>query len=207
MLAFLLEFVVCPAYAQSFAFTYQGHLTDGGAQANGAYDLQFGLYTTNADGSPVGGLITNSGVAVTSGLFMATLDFGDVFNGSAMWLEIGVRSHGSTGPFVILFPRQNLSPAPFALYSLNAGARFTGIYSLDGSRADEPAGDKHGEAGFDGVPIDQWSHVQQRDQQWAIFGQRRLDPGGEQQRGSGELQSFRGRRAELVSSARGQGSG
>src|SRR3989449_4431915 len=34
------------AFGQSAAFTYQGRLTDGGAAANGIYDMQFKLYDT-----------------------------------------------------------------------------------------------------------------------------------------------------------------
>ena len=42
------------------AFTYQGRLTDGGQPAHGAYDLRFGLYTAQAGGNQVGGMVTNS---------------------------------------------------------------------------------------------------------------------------------------------------
>ena len=33
------------------AFTYQGHLSDGGSPANGAYDFQFVLYDAGVGGS------------------------------------------------------------------------------------------------------------------------------------------------------------
>lgn len=41
------------AFGQASAFTYQGHLTDNGAPANGTYDFQFNLFSTVIGGSPV----------------------------------------------------------------------------------------------------------------------------------------------------------
>jgi len=61
-------------------------------------------------------------VGVSNGLFTVTLDFGGgVFTGQARWLEIAVRTNGS-GAFTALQPRQELMPAPYALYATNAGA-------------------------------------------------------------------------------------
>ena len=42
----LLLLMVSPTYGQTTVFTYQGRLSDGGAPANGAYDLQFKLFDT-----------------------------------------------------------------------------------------------------------------------------------------------------------------
>lgn len=68
------------------AFTYQGRLTDAGADAKGKYDLRLALYTTSARGVPMAP-ITNLNVAVSNGLFTTTLDFGaGVFTGDAYWL-------------------------------------------------------------------------------------------------------------------------
>ena len=83
------------AFAQGTVFTYQGALNDQGARANGTYDLTFTLYdSTNVPGSAVAGPITNAAVAVSNGLFTAQLDFGNVFDGNARWLQIGVRTNG-----------------------------------------------------------------------------------------------------------------
>lgn len=103
------------------AFTYQGHLADGGSPADGTYDFQFKLYNAASGGSQVGSTITKGDVAVTGGLFTLELDFGDVFDGTALWLDIGVRLGSSTGAYTSLTPRQSLTPAPFALYALSAG--------------------------------------------------------------------------------------
>jgi hypothetical protein len=113
-------FAICrPAQAQGTAFTYQGNLTSGGAAANGNFDLRFGLYTNVSIGNFIGSLETNSAVAVSNGLFTTTLNFSNVFNGSNYWLEIGVRSNGTTNAFTILSPRQPITPTPYAITASN----------------------------------------------------------------------------------------
>ena len=109
------------ALAQGTAFTYQGKLASGGSVAAGNYDLRFAVYDSATSGTLIVGPVTNSATAVNSGLFTVTLDFGvGVFDGSARWLEIAVRTNG-TGAFTTLTPRQALTPAPYALYAPNAG--------------------------------------------------------------------------------------
>jgi len=102
------------------AFTYQGRLSDGGAPATGAFDLQLLLFdaATTPPGVQVGGTIYREDVTVSDGLFIVDPDFGaTVFTGQALWLEIGVRPGSSSGAFTTVWPRQPLSPAPFAMYS------------------------------------------------------------------------------------------
>ena len=109
------------ALAQGTAFTYQGHLTDGGNSAHGLYNLEFLLYNVSSGGSAVAGPITSSGIVVSNGLFTVVLDFGTgVFNGTTYWLQIGVETNGG-GSFTLLSPRQELTPAPYSIYSENAG--------------------------------------------------------------------------------------
>ena len=48
------------ARAQGTAFTYQGRLNDGGAPANGSYDLQFILYNAGVGGSQQGPIPTSA---------------------------------------------------------------------------------------------------------------------------------------------------
>jgi hypothetical protein len=109
-------------HAQGTAFIYQGRLNDGGAAANGNYDLRFAIYTSNnIPGTLVAGPLTNSPVAVSNGLFTVNLDFGSgVFTGPARWLDIGVRTNGSAGAFTTLSPRQPLLPAPYAIFANGA---------------------------------------------------------------------------------------
>lgn len=96
------------------AFTYQGRLVDGGASANGNYDFQFKLYDAATAGAQVGGAILQT-IAVIDGYFTTKLDFGEAFNGDARYLEIGVKIAGSSDPYTILDPRQELTPTPYAL--------------------------------------------------------------------------------------------
>jgi cell shape-determining protein MreC len=102
------------------AFTYQGRLDDNGAAANGRYDLQFQLFDAATGGTALGEVALNN-VRVASGLFTVNLDFGPVFSGAARWVQVGVRPGGQSGAFTILSPRQELTPAPSASYSLKAG--------------------------------------------------------------------------------------
>jgi len=112
--------IVCgTAQGQGTAFTYQGRLGQDGAPANGNYDFRFGLYTNVSTGSQVGSLETNANTAVSNGVFTTTLNFSNVFNGTAYWLDIGVRTNGSTNTFTPLTPRQPITPAPYAITASN----------------------------------------------------------------------------------------
>ena len=109
--------------AQPTAFTYQGRLADNGAPANGNYDLRFTLHDAEAAGGPVGTPIAVALVAVSNSLFTVTLDFGaSVFNGSARWLEIAVRTNGSVAAYSTLAPRQPINSTPYAIQALNAAS-------------------------------------------------------------------------------------
>jgi hypothetical protein len=113
-------------------FTYQGYLTDSGMQANGAYDFEFKLYDAASAGTQVGITVTLDNVAVSAGLFNVELDFGvSAFGGGARWLRIAVRPGASTGTYTALTPRQELTPAPYALGMPNVytdeGSNFVGI--------------------------------------------------------------------------------
>lgn len=111
--------IALAGHAQGTAFTYQGRLNDGGNPANGSYDFTFTIFGTNHGGAPITQTITNTSVAVSNGLFKSSLDFGSFLNGNPAWLEIGVRSKGN-GSFAILSPRQELTPAPYAIFANTA---------------------------------------------------------------------------------------
>jgi len=115
-------------------FTYQGRLTDAGVPANGVYDFQFGLFTDLVGGFQVGSPVSLGDVTVTDGLFTVQLDFGNVFDGTALYLEIGVRPGASTGAYSTLVPRQTLTPAPYSIYS--AGAPWSGLTGVPAGFAD-----------------------------------------------------------------------
>ncbi len=125
----LLFLAALSASAQSTAFTYQGHLMDGGASANGNYDIQFTLKNALTAGATVGTPQAVSPVAAANGIFTVTLDFGSApFDGSDRWVELGVRPAGSSDPYTVLVPRQRLTATPYALRALSATS-FTGNIS------------------------------------------------------------------------------
>jgi N-acetylneuraminic acid mutarotase len=104
------------------AIGYQGRLIDGGAPANGSYDLRFALFDAAQEGNQIGIVLTNASTPVANSLFAVTLDFGPgIFTGEARWLEIGVRAAGSPNAFTVLSPRQPLAPVPYALHASTAG--------------------------------------------------------------------------------------
>ena len=113
---------LCPAFSLAgTAFTYQGRLDDSIGPVTGTYDLTFSVYdSSDVSGSLIAGPFTNSATAVSNGLFTVTLDFGaSVFNLSDRWLEIGVRTNGTTA-FATLAPRQHVTPVPYAITAFNA---------------------------------------------------------------------------------------
>lgn len=96
LLCLLLLALTGVATAQSTAFTYQGHLMDAGASANGNYDLQFTLKNALTAGATVDTPQAVSPVTAVNGIFSVTLDFGSAsFDGSDRWVELGVRPAGS----------------------------------------------------------------------------------------------------------------
>lgn len=113
--------------AQGSLFTYQGNLTlSNGGSANGIYDMQFKLRPASTGTNQVGSTLVDSTVGVTNGLFTVSLDFGaTVLNGNPLWLEIGVRTNGSTSPYTILAPTQQITSAPYATQAASAGVAKT----------------------------------------------------------------------------------
>ena len=108
-----------PQAALGTAFTYQGRLIDSGVPATGTYDLQFALYDAGSAGTQVGLLVTQEDIPVSDGYFTTLLDFGNVFNGTALFMQIGVRPGSSTGSYTPLSPRVSLTAVPYAGYALN----------------------------------------------------------------------------------------
>jgi hypothetical protein len=125
LIAFLLFINVATAFAQATAFTYQGRLVADGSPVSGLYDFEFKLFETDTvgTGAQQGATLQRLNVEVANGIFTVPLDFGacvSCFDGTARYLEIGVRAAGGTG-FTTLAPRQAITATPYALKSLNAG--------------------------------------------------------------------------------------
>lgn len=117
------------AVAQGTAFTYQGRLNDGMAAADGPYDFEFALFNAVSGGAQQGVTLAVNDLAVSSGVFTATLDFGNQFTGAERFLQIAVRPGASTGAFAVLTPRQRLSAAPYAVRAVEAGGLPAGAVS------------------------------------------------------------------------------
>jgi hypothetical protein len=111
------------------SFTYQGSLIDGGAPANGVFDLRFRLYdqSVSPGGSLIGPILCVDDVTVVNGVFSTQLDFGAVFAGQRRFLEVAVRP-GSAGScavivgYTALSPRQEITAAPNAAFALSASS-------------------------------------------------------------------------------------
>jgi len=113
-----LTFQSSTAFAQGTVFTYQGRFNDGGTPANGTnYSMGFNLYDASTNGSLLGNLVVTN-VALSNGMFTVPLDFGSVFNGNPRWLGISVRTN--SGGFTNLWPRQQLTPTPYAIMAGSA---------------------------------------------------------------------------------------
>src|SRR6266704_3123766 len=92
---------------QDLGFMYQGLLSEQGQRANGIYDLQFRLTDGPTNGNYLGDLLTQPEVSVTNGVFNVLLNFeAALFDGSARWLELGVRTNGSADAYTLLQPLQ-----------------------------------------------------------------------------------------------------
>lgn len=116
------------------AFTYQGRLKADGAPVEGANDFTFRLYDSATDGELLAGELHVEDVAVREGVFSVLLDFGNVFNGQERWLEVSVRPGDSAGAYTTLAPRQLLTAAPYAAFSL--ASNWSGLRDIPAGFAD-----------------------------------------------------------------------
>ncbi len=116
---------VTEAVPMGTAFSYQGRLIDANAVADGFYDLQFKLFDDPniVIGNQIGSDVNVPDIDVIDGYFTVPLDFGSVFDGNAVWLEIGIRPGDMNDPNVYTFlePRQEITPTPYAIYAKTAG--------------------------------------------------------------------------------------
>lgn len=120
VLAALVTAAPSTAAAVGTGITYQGRLRDNAQAASGVYDFTFTLFDAASGGNMVGNVQTVDDLNVSGGLFTTPLDFGPVFDGKALWLEIAVRPGNSSGAFTTLDPRQAMTATPYALYALSS---------------------------------------------------------------------------------------
>ena len=97
------------------AFTYQGQLKQGSVPVSGVIDLEFTLWDAQAGGTLIDMDIIE-GTIVLNGMFTVSLDYGaNVFDGSAYWIEVSIRSPAGVGEYVPLAPRHPIAPTPYAI--------------------------------------------------------------------------------------------
>ncbi len=102
------------------SITYQGVLSDDGSAADGTFDFRFTLVDAATGGTTVAGPLTVLSQAVSDGRVSLELDFGDVFDDTALWLNVEVRDTGTGGAYTLLTPRQKLTAAPQARHAITA---------------------------------------------------------------------------------------
>lgn len=103
------------------AFTYQGRLFNSGDPVDGLYTVTFKAFDSLTGGTQVGSTISVSQVSVTNGYFQQLLDLGpDVPRGIRLWLEITLKKYNTSETAALLTPRQELTPAPIAMYAQKA---------------------------------------------------------------------------------------
>ncbi|MBS0196378.1 MAG: hypothetical protein JSR77_06440 [Planctomycetes bacterium] len=115
-------------YAQSVdnAFTYQGEVQNLGVPADGLHDLRFSLFGSATGPDQIGSTLCVNNVEIRGGRFTVSLDFGPQFSNATRFLQLEVRADigadcSDPSGFQVLNPRQELTAAPLAAFSLNAG--------------------------------------------------------------------------------------
>ena|SRR5579884_184042 len=126
-------FLLSPALVRAGAisetvFTYQGQLLVNSVAVTGNFDMQFKLHPSAVTTNQIGPTVVVSPVGVTNGLFTVGLDFGNVYGTPPIYLEIDVRTYGSTSNYTALSPAQVINPTPYAINAENS-ASFTGAVS------------------------------------------------------------------------------
>jgi Collagen triple helix repeat (20 copies) len=145
---FCLAATCADAQISPTALTYNGTLTDGTNGVNGWYDFTLAVFTNATGGAALGnGTQTNSHVAVIGGSFTVTADFGtNLFNGSARWLELAVRTNGGSS-FATMSPRYTIGSVPVAQYAMTPA----GPQGAQGIQGPQGTAGLNGTNGINGV--------------------------------------------------------
>jgi len=114
ILALSLNTSMSLAQSVGSAFSYQGELIDNGSPANGDYNFNVKLFTTETGGSAVTDEVYND-ITVTNGLFNLEIDFGDMVyeDSEQYYLEFDVMLSAG-GTLTTLAPRNKLLAVPYA---------------------------------------------------------------------------------------------
>lgn len=116
-----LTFAIQPT-PQGRSFSYQGLVRDAlGQPISTPSDMEFRLFVhPTLEGTQVGPTLTASGIVPDKGVFTRLLDFGDVFDGDTLWLEVSVRNPAGGGTFTPVLPRTPIASVPYASHALRA---------------------------------------------------------------------------------------
>ena len=128
-IATLLAALMLAPAAQAAKFTYHGDLMDGGAPANGTYDLRVRAFAQPGDAKALSEAIELPGVLLADGRFSTELDLPEDADGIT-WVEVAVRKSGSGADYETLG-----DPQPLA----KANSTCPGAWALDGNSG-APAG-------------------------------------------------------------------
>jgi len=105
------------------AFTYQGQLKLDGHAITDLTLMRFTLWDAESGGLQLGSACTPPSVDVVDGLFtvqIQTNNFGHgAFNGAPRWLQIAIWDADAV-TWVILDPRQPITPVPYAMYAADS---------------------------------------------------------------------------------------
>lgn len=116
------------------SFSYRGYIEEAGIPVDGFLDLEFEIFDAQTGGNPLASPLSFDIVAIEDGEFTLVLDFGSAaFIGGRVWLEVRARP-GSTAPFTVLTPRQELRAVPYATHARFVGANaISSVEIEDGS--------------------------------------------------------------------------
>ncbi|RME98821.1 MAG: hypothetical protein D6768_16440 [Chloroflexi bacterium] len=116
----LLTFPLVVQAQSSTAFSYQGRLRSGTEYVTGTCSFDFSLFDAAAGGNQLGTTVSKTGISVTDGYFSVMLDFGDVFNGVARYLQVSNVNCGNPGDPVNLSGRVEIGVTPYVMYATAA---------------------------------------------------------------------------------------
>lgn len=120
----------------SSEFALHGTLKDGLLPANGSFDFEIKLMDAAAGGSAIVASSISEDVSVVDGRYVIVLDFGSaVFNGQALWIELGVREGADIGAFDLLSPRSPINSVPYAIRAGESGDSPWEVGPLSGTAA------------------------------------------------------------------------
>ena len=105
-LVVLLGICVSPSAAADGVVFYEGELRSGGEPVSGWYDFEFQLYDGPDGGKPLSATQRAAQTYVQNGTFSLFLDFGDIADGAAAYVQVSVRPEGSEDAYTVLSPRQ-----------------------------------------------------------------------------------------------------